>query len=165
MLSNLFEIEKEIKLTKQNLVENLFRSRSSEIDKTTRNKLIELNRQVNSFEINMGFHFQHINVGFDTESINKLQNLADQYKELEKSVDEEFSLLEIKNREGFKELIKIDNDLIEWNYISLLGGFEIMWTGMKVLKHDGSQHHLIGVQPTYPVKRTIKQLKRVETSI
>lgn len=45
------------------------------------------------------------------------------------------------------------------NYIPLLGGFEIMWTGMKVLKHDGSQHHLIGVIPTYPVQRTIKAVK------
>lgn len=30
---------------------------------------------------------------------------------------------------------------------------------MKVLKHDGSQHHLIGIQPTYPVQRTIKAVK------
>jgi hypothetical protein len=34
-----------------------------------------------------------------------------------------------------------------------------MWTGMKVLKHDGSQHHLIGFQPDYPVKRTIQGIK------
>jgi hypothetical protein len=27
---------------------------------------------------------------------------------------------------------------------------------MKVLKHDGSQHHLIGIQPTIPVERTIQ---------
>jgi hypothetical protein len=41
------------------------------------------------------------------------------------------------------------------NFIPLPGGFRIMWTGMKVLKHDGSQHHLIGILPTAPVKRTI----------
>ena len=45
------------------------------------------------------------------------------------------------------------------NYISLPGGYRIMWTGMKVIKQDGSQHHLIGIQPTYPVKRTIKAAK------
>jgi hypothetical protein len=27
---------------------------------------------------------------------------------------------------------------------------------MKVLKHDGSQHHLIGIQPTVPANRTIR---------
>ena len=42
------------------------------------------------------------------------------------------------------------------NFINLPGGYRIMWTGMKVLKHDGSQHHLIGIQPSYPVKKTIK---------
>jgi hypothetical protein len=42
------------------------------------------------------------------------------------------------------------------NFNNLPGGFRMMWTGMKVLKHDGSQHHLIGIQPTYPVKRTLK---------
>ena len=42
------------------------------------------------------------------------------------------------------------------NFNDLPGGVRIMWTGMKVLKHDGSQHHLIGIQPTYPVKRTLK---------
>ena len=29
------------------------------------------------------------------------------------------------------------------------------WTGMKVLKHDGSRHHGIGIQPTVPVSRTV----------
>jgi tetratricopeptide (TPR) repeat protein len=45
------------------------------------------------------------------------------------------------------------------NFINLPGGFRIMWTGMKVLKHDGSQHHLIGILPTVPVKRTIKAVR------
>ncbi len=45
------------------------------------------------------------------------------------------------------------------NFINLPGGFRIMWTGMKVIKHDGSQHHLIGIKPTYPVERTIKAVK------
>jgi C-terminal processing protease CtpA/Prc len=26
---------------------------------------------------------------------------------------------------------------------------------MRVLKHDGSQHHLVGIQPTIPVTRSI----------
>jgi hypothetical protein len=26
---------------------------------------------------------------------------------------------------------------------------------MRVTKHDGTQHHLVGVQPTIPVSRTI----------
>jgi len=30
---------------------------------------------------------------------------------------------------------------------------------MKVLKHDGSQHHGIGIQPTVPVSRTIKGIR------
>jgi C-terminal processing protease CtpA/Prc len=42
------------------------------------------------------------------------------------------------------------------NSFILPGGFRIIWTGMKVLKHDGSQHHLIGIKPTVPVERTIQ---------
>ncbi len=42
------------------------------------------------------------------------------------------------------------------NTLSLPGGFLIYWTGMKVLKNDGSQHHGIGIKPTVPVHRTIK---------
>jgi hypothetical protein len=41
------------------------------------------------------------------------------------------------------------------NY-KLPGGFTVTWTGMKVLKHDGSQHHGIGILPTIPVSRTRK---------
>jgi C-terminal processing protease CtpA/Prc len=41
------------------------------------------------------------------------------------------------------------------NPLDLVGDFTVYWTGMKVLKHDGSQHHLIGIQPTHPVQRTI----------
>ena len=42
------------------------------------------------------------------------------------------------------------------NFFNLTGGFRVTWTGMKVVKHDGSQHHLIGIQPTVPVHRTIR---------
>jgi hypothetical protein len=44
------------------------------------------------------------------------------------------------------------------NFIPLIGGFSIRWTGMKVLKQDGSQYNLIGIKPTYPVEKTIKAL-------
>lgn len=40
------------------------------------------------------------------------------------------------------------------NPFSLPGGYSVTWTGMKVLKHDGSQHHGIGILPTVPVSRT-----------
>ena len=39
------------------------------------------------------------------------------------------------------------------------GGFKISWTGMKVLKHDGSQQHLIGILPTVPVERTVRGIR------
>lgn len=42
------------------------------------------------------------------------------------------------------------------NPFRLPGGFTISWTGMKVVKHDGSQQHLIGILPTVPVQRTIR---------
>ena len=42
------------------------------------------------------------------------------------------------------------------NAFKLPGGFRITWTGMRVVKHDGSQHHLIGIQPTIPVQRTVQ---------
>ena len=45
------------------------------------------------------------------------------------------------------------------NPFTLPGNFNISWTGMKVLKHDKSQHHLIGIKPTIPLKRTIKGIK------
>lgn len=44
------------------------------------------------------------------------------------------------------------------NPFMLPGEFQISWTGMKVLKHDGSQHHLLGIQPTVPAERTIQGL-------
>ena len=42
------------------------------------------------------------------------------------------------------------------NPVVLLGQYTVVWTGMKVLKHDGSRHHGIGIQPTIPVARTIR---------
>jgi hypothetical protein len=40
------------------------------------------------------------------------------------------------------------------NPLELPGGYGISWTGMKVLKHDGSQHHGVGIAPTVPATRT-----------
>ena len=40
------------------------------------------------------------------------------------------------------------------NPFKLPSGHTISWTGMKVLKHDGSRHHGIGILPTVPVERT-----------
>jgi len=41
------------------------------------------------------------------------------------------------------------------NPFSLPGGIQVTWTGMKVLKHDGSRHHGVGILPTIPAGRTI----------
>lgn len=40
------------------------------------------------------------------------------------------------------------------NPFTLLGGYRVSWTGMQVLKHDGSRHHGVGIRPTIPVTRT-----------
>lgn len=45
------------------------------------------------------------------------------------------------------------------NRFKLSEGFSIRWTGMKVLKHDGSQLHGIGFLPDIYVKPTIEGLK------
>ncbi len=42
------------------------------------------------------------------------------------------------------------------NSFTVPGGYTVTWTGMKVLKHDGSRRHGVGVLPTIPVSRTIK---------
>jgi len=41
------------------------------------------------------------------------------------------------------------------NAITLPAGYGFVFTGMKVLKHDGSRHHLVGILPTIPVHRTL----------
>ncbi len=46
------------------------------------------------------------------------------------------------------------------NPVALPGGYRLIWTGMKVLKHDGSRHHGIGIQPTVPVSRTVEGVAR-----
>lgn len=45
------------------------------------------------------------------------------------------------------------------NFATLPGNFRFVFTGSKVLKHDGSQHHLVGIGPTVPVERTIEGVR------
>jgi len=45
------------------------------------------------------------------------------------------------------------------NPFNLPGGYHISWTGMKVLKHNGSQHHGIGILPNVYVTKTIQGIK------
>jgi C-terminal processing protease CtpA/Prc len=42
------------------------------------------------------------------------------------------------------------------NPFLLPGGYNVTWTGMKVLKQDGSRHHGVGIQPTIPAARTLQ---------
>ncbi len=46
------------------------------------------------------------------------------------------------------------------NPFHLPGGYEVRWTGMRVLKHDGTQLHNVGVLPTVPIERTIEGIRR-----
>jgi hypothetical protein len=45
------------------------------------------------------------------------------------------------------------------NPFELPGGCTITWTGMKVLKHNGTQHHDIGILPNIYLIKTIKGIK------
>lgn len=45
------------------------------------------------------------------------------------------------------------------NPFKLPGGYSLNWTGMKVTKHDGSQHHGIGIIPDIYVTKTIEGIK------
>ncbi len=40
------------------------------------------------------------------------------------------------------------------NTIQLPGDYRVVFTGMRVLKHDGSRHHGVGIAPTIPVSPT-----------
>ncbi len=45
------------------------------------------------------------------------------------------------------------------NPFEINGAYRISWTGMKVLKHDGSQHHGIGIIPDVRVEKTIEGVR------
>lgn len=42
------------------------------------------------------------------------------------------------------------------NPFELPGGYGVSWTGMRVMKHDGTRHHGVGIAPTVPVTPTAK---------
>ena len=42
------------------------------------------------------------------------------------------------------------------NPFELPGGYKMSWTGMRVRKHDRSQHHLVGIRPDAEATRTIE---------
>ena len=45
------------------------------------------------------------------------------------------------------------------NVNHLPGGYTVVFTGMKVLKHDGSRHHGAGILPTVPVLPTVAGIR------
>jgi C-terminal processing protease CtpA/Prc len=51
------------------------------------------------------------------------------------------------------------------NPFRLPGGYRMTWSGMKVLKHDGSRHHGIGIQPTVPVRRTVQGVAQARDEV
>jgi hypothetical protein len=42
------------------------------------------------------------------------------------------------------------------NPFVLPGGYLVRWTGLRVVKRDGSPHHGVGIQPTVPASRTVR---------
>jgi C-terminal processing protease CtpA/Prc len=45
------------------------------------------------------------------------------------------------------------------NSVTLPGDYKVIFTGMRVLKHDGSRHHGVGIVPTAPVSPTIAGIR------
>jgi C-terminal processing protease CtpA/Prc len=43
--------------------------------------------------------------------------------------------------------------------LTLPSDHTLTWTGMRVLKQDGSQHHLVGVRPTLPAAPTVAAIR------
>jgi C-terminal processing protease CtpA/Prc len=41
------------------------------------------------------------------------------------------------------------------NPFELPGGYRVIYTGMRVINHDDSQHHVLGVKPTIPMEPTV----------
>jgi hypothetical protein len=42
---------------------------------------------------------------------------------------------------------------------TLPGGYRVVFTGMRVVKRDGTPHHGVGIKPTIPVSRTIAAVR------
>jgi len=45
------------------------------------------------------------------------------------------------------------------NPFQLPGGYRVIYTGMRVVNHDDSQHHVFGVKPTIPLKPTVQGIR------
>jgi Peptidase family S41 len=45
------------------------------------------------------------------------------------------------------------------NFVLLPGGYSLRFTGMQVLKHDGTPHHGVGILATVPASRTLKGIR------
>ena len=45
------------------------------------------------------------------------------------------------------------------NPFALPGNYRVSWTGMRVMNHDDSPHHVRGVQPTIPMEPTVKGIR------
>jgi hypothetical protein len=45
------------------------------------------------------------------------------------------------------------------NPVTLPGDYHVAWTGMRVLKYNGSRHHGVGIQPTVPAERTVRGIR------
>jgi C-terminal processing protease CtpA/Prc len=45
------------------------------------------------------------------------------------------------------------------NPFTLPGGYSVSWTGMRVIKHDGTRHHGIGIKPTIECKPTVQGIR------
>ncbi len=46
------------------------------------------------------------------------------------------------------------------NPFELPGGYRVIYTGMRVVNHDDSQHHVVGVKPTILVEPTIEGIRK-----
>lgn len=51
------------------------------------------------------------------------------------------------------------------NPFKLPGGYMVVFTGMKVLRHDGKPHHGVGIAPTIPVSRTINGVRALKDEV
>ena len=45
------------------------------------------------------------------------------------------------------------------NPLELPGQYQVYWTGMRVQKHDRSQHHLVGIRPDVSAERTLEGVR------
>ncbi len=51
------------------------------------------------------------------------------------------------------------------NRTELIGDYVVSWTGKRVRKHDGSQHHLVGIRPDIEAERTIEGVRNGQDEV